>query len=157
MGRLSKKAIQEKKEARNKYLIVLALQSLAGAVIFALILFIAISESGMIEILEKYSVNAIDIFDDGSAEFILGYLEALNFVSKTAFSDSKSKESPYTPYFLSIHDNVVANLDLYFDMVAELQSVNYFELYIKTYNTDIREIKKEVFADLKKILNEHPK
>lgn len=52
MGRLSKKAIQEKKTARNKYLISLALQSLVGAVIFALILFIIIGETHMLSILE---------------------------------------------------------------------------------------------------------
>lgn len=60
MGRLSKKAIQEKKEARNKYLIVLALQSLAGAVIFALILFIAIGETHMLEILEFIQDNHLE-------------------------------------------------------------------------------------------------
>ena len=42
MGRLSKKAIQAKKEARTKYLITLALQALAGAIIFALITFISL-------------------------------------------------------------------------------------------------------------------
>lgn len=60
MGRLSKKAIQAKKEARTKYLIVLALQALAGAIIFALILFITISESGMLEILEFIQENHME-------------------------------------------------------------------------------------------------
>lgn len=60
MGRLSKKAKQERKEARTRYFITLALQSLAGALIFALILFIAISESGMIEILQFVQENHME-------------------------------------------------------------------------------------------------
>ncbi len=60
MGRLSKKALEEKKEARAKYMIVLALQSLAGAVIFALILFIIISESGMLEVLQFIQENHME-------------------------------------------------------------------------------------------------
>lgn len=52
MGRLSKKAIQEKKEAKVKYLGILALESLAGAIIFALLLFIIIGDTNVLEILE---------------------------------------------------------------------------------------------------------
>ena len=60
MGRLSKKAIQEKKAARNKYIIALALQSLVGAVIFALILFIIIGETHMLSILEFIQENHLE-------------------------------------------------------------------------------------------------
>ena len=41
-------------------MIVLALQSLAGAVIFALILFIIISESGMLEVLQFIQENHME-------------------------------------------------------------------------------------------------
>ena len=61
MGRLSKKAIQEKKTARNKYIISLALQSLLGAVFFALLLFIIIGETHMLSILEFIQDNHLEI------------------------------------------------------------------------------------------------
>lgn len=61
MGRLSKKALQEKKEARNKYLITLALEALAGAVIFSLLLFIIIGETHLLEILEFIQDRHLEI------------------------------------------------------------------------------------------------
>ena len=51
MGRLSKKAIQEKKEAKTRYIISLAIQSLVGAVIFSLLLFIIVRQIKSLKIL----------------------------------------------------------------------------------------------------------
>ncbi len=60
MGRLSKKAIQEKKEAKIRYIMSLAIQSLVGAVIFSLLLFIIIGAPSLLDIIEYVQGNHIE-------------------------------------------------------------------------------------------------
>ena len=60
MGRLSKKAIQEKKEAKIRYIISLAIQSLVGAVIFSLLLFIIIGAPSLLDINEYVQGNHME-------------------------------------------------------------------------------------------------
>ena len=60
MGRLSKKAIEEKKKARRKHVLTLALQSMAGAIIFSLLIYIIIGDPDLVNIIEFVQEKALE-------------------------------------------------------------------------------------------------
>lgn len=104
--------------------------------------------SKVIDALEQYRFNAVDILSDGSPEFVLAYLEALNVLS-IYFGGKEDTESIVNRLFYELNFIINENLELYFDKIDQLsQEFDYFDMYVKTFNIDLNHKVEEIYTEL---------